>query len=188
MMRQDRPALARAFGGLYTRMMVTGAPSPAEALDSPRISVVQTGQGESAAWSAEVVGLPECSATGATPEEAVRRAWAALEGWRVRVVEDESGPRDDQTRHSGRLLIRMPATLHDALAQTAKDEGVSLNQFITSALASAVEWRSRRPASSPPREEQPSGRSLRIALAANLAAVTIAALVAIVLLVAWGAG
>ncbi len=43
--------------------------------------------------------------------------------------------------HSGRLLVRMPATLHDELANAAETEGVSLNQFITSALADAVEWK-----------------------------------------------
>ena len=43
--------------------------------------------------------------------------------------------------HSGRLLLRMPRTLHAALTQAAERENVSLNQFITDSLASVVGWR-----------------------------------------------
>lgn len=39
---------------------------------------------------------------------------------------------------SGRLLLRMPRTLHAELARRAEQEGTSLNQFITSALASTI--------------------------------------------------
>ena len=42
---------------------------------------------------------------------------------------------------SGRFLIRMPQSLHDALAREAEHEGVSLNTLITNALAGAVGWR-----------------------------------------------
>ena len=42
---------------------------------------------------------------------------------------------------SGRFLIRMPQSLHDALAREAEHEGVSLNTLITNALAGAVSWR-----------------------------------------------
>ena len=39
---------------------------------------------------------------------------------------------------SGRLLLRMPRTLHAELARAAEREGTSLNQFITSALSRTV--------------------------------------------------
>ena len=39
---------------------------------------------------------------------------------------------------SGRLLLRMPRTLHADLAQAAEREGTSLNQFITAALTTKV--------------------------------------------------
>jgi hypothetical protein len=99
-------------------------------------------------------------------------------------------------RHSGKLLVRMPATLHDELARAAEVEGVSLNQWITGALASAVGWRGsgERPAPSgtvegaaaPPDESALglSPRLTRLALAANLAVVLVAAIAAIALLVA----
>lgn len=43
--------------------------------------------------------------------------------------------------HSGRLLLRMPQTLHAELARIAERESVSLNQFITDVLAGALGWR-----------------------------------------------
>jgi len=168
--------------------MALGAPSPVESLTPFRISLVRTGAGAHDLWSAEVDGLPGCSATGATPEEAVRRAWAAAEGTLVQAGEDSSDEAAS-AKHSGRLLVRMPATLHDELARSAKREGVSLNQFITGALASAVEWRVGGRSHEGDRDEQRlTSRSLRIALIANLAAVLLATLVAITLLVAWRAG
>jgi HicB family len=99
-------------------------------------------------------------------------------------------------KHSGKLLVRMPATLHDELARAAEAEGVSLNQWITSALASAVGWRmGERPAPAKGDQDAPgttadprpvlSPRLTRAALAANLVVVLIAALAAIALLVAY---
>jgi hypothetical protein len=46
------------------------------------------------------------------------------------------------TGHSGRLLVRMPSTLHAELAEVARREGVSLNALVIGALSGAVGWRS----------------------------------------------
>jgi antitoxin HicB len=159
---------------------------------SYRISLVRTGDGQEASWLAEVDDLPECSARGATPEEAMQRAWRAVQDsldGRTTEARPEPAP-----RHSGKLLVRMPATLHDELARAAEAEGVSLNQLITGVLASAVEWRSTegspRTASSSSEPPAPGEKRItRLVLAANLAVVSIAAILAIVLLVvAWRAG
>ncbi len=40
--------------------------------------------------------------------------------------------------YSGRILLRMPRSLHRDLADRSRLEGVSLNQFIVTALARAV--------------------------------------------------
>jgi RNA polymerase sigma-B factor len=132
----------------------------------------------------------------------------AVDRMRAAVVEDggEAYPREQematreveepqpqqQSTHSGRLLVRMPQSLHAELARVAEHEGVSLNTLITGALASSVGWRDGavdglsavdagadgdRPASS----QRPRWTS--IALAANLVVVVLAAIVAIVLLV-----
>jgi HicB family len=112
---------------------------------------------------------------------------------------DEAEPSPEAgAKHSGKLLVRMPATLHDELARVAQTEGVSLNQLITGVLASSVGWRGEgvKPvtlrAAAPDTEgaEPPiSPRLTRAALVANLTVVLLAAIAAIVLLVAaWQAG
>lgn len=177
--------------GLYTRNVVRVPSLTGDRAASYRISLVRAGEGPDSPWLAEVDELPECSARGGTPVEAVQRAWAAVEE-RTQAA-DGSAPKP-AARHSGKLLVRMPATLHDELARAAETEGVSLNQMITGILASAVEWRSNnsRRASSPGEaalEQTPSGRLTRVVLAANLTVVLVAAIVAIALLiVAWRAG
>lgn len=42
---------------------------------------------------------------------------------------------------SGRILLRLPSSLHAHLVSEAKREGVSLNQFAAAALAASVGWR-----------------------------------------------
>jgi hypothetical protein len=111
------------------------------------------------------------------------------------------------TSHSGRLLLRMPRTLHAELTRASEREGVSLNQFITDVLAGAVVWRSRPSSNSrtagstgpiqtpgaesltaelsaapPPRRD--SSRLVPLALAANFVVVGVAGIVAVVVLIA----
>jgi hypothetical protein len=92
--------------------------------------------------------------------------------------EPEARP-EKAARHSGRLLVRMPATLHDELARVAETEGVSLNQLITGVLAGAVGWRSDE---DPAPSARGTSRTTRIALVANFVVVGLAAVAAIVLL------
>jgi RNA polymerase sigma-B factor len=131
----------------------------------------------------------------------------AVERMRAAVVDDgaEAYPRDDmatreaeerqpqqgqQSTHSGRLLVRMPQSLHAELARVAEREGVSLNTLITGALASAVSWRDGAVEgldvvdAEARHEPAPARRRFTsVALAANLVVVVLAAIVAIVLLV-----
>jgi len=103
-------------------------------------------------------------------------------------VRDE--PREDATpkqrqrggAYSGRLLLRMPRSLHEELARASDRDGVSLNQFITGALAAAVGWRREdgAPASAP----QPRSGRLTVLLGANLVLVGLAAAAAIGFLIA----
>ena len=130
------------------------------------------------------------------------------EPWRRDHGRAERGPRHPEPRaatsHSGRPL-RMPRTLHAELTKAAERESVSLNQFITDTLASAIAWRGRAntaganstgPIQTPGAESlttQPTGaRSTRrdssrlftLALAANFVVVGVAGIVAIVVLIA----
>lgn len=45
---------------------------------------------------------------------------------------------DDVHNHSGRFVVRIPKTLHRALANAAAENGVSLNMFVATALAHTI--------------------------------------------------
>lgn len=105
---------------------------------------------------------------------------------------DQGEPDQREKAPSGRLLLRMPRTLHAELARAAEREGTSLNGFITGALASTIGWRGEdgELAATPlSRTHAPATRQTRLLLAvlvANAVVVGLAALAALgVLLVAW---
>jgi HicB family len=109
---------------------------------------------------------------------------------------DVPEPKTSQS-HSGRLLLRMPQTLHAELARTAERENVSLNQFITDALAGSLGWRTTGRKSQATRQvrgihadedAEPGAaageheRSGSLLFKVNVAVVLLAAIVAIVVL------
>jgi RNA polymerase sigma factor (sigma-70 family) len=117
---------------------------------------------------------------------------------RAQVGERRGGEKPTQTApeerpkdgHSGRLLLRMPQSLHAELAEAAEREEVSLNQFITNTLAAAMRWH-RPDGQANDAEEEPrsSPRWLPAAIVTNIVVVAIAGIVALVLLVvAWQQG
>jgi RNA polymerase sigma-B factor len=91
--------------------------------------------------------------------------------------------------YSGRFLVRMSSELHEQLAHAAEREQVSLNRFVTDALARSVTSEARRgPAAAAPAAATAGGernprRTLRMVLAANLVLVVLAGTIAVVLLV-----
>jgi predicted RNase H-like HicB family nuclease len=90
---------------------------------------------------AEIEDLPGCMTQGETLDELfaaiqdARRAWieAAYE-----TGQDIPLPRDIDG-YKGKILLRIPRSLHRDLAHAAKREGVSLNQYITGLLAAGVQ-------------------------------------------------
>ena len=46
---------------------------------------------------------------------------------------------------SGRFVLRIPRGLHAELGRQAREEGVSLNQYVATLLAGAAGWRGRIP-------------------------------------------
>ena len=85
-------------------------------------------------------------------------------------------PSEENGSHSGRLLLRMPPSLHSELAQAAERHGMSLNAYITRILLGTIGNEA---------PQRPSGsRLLRYAVIADLVLVAIAALVAVALLIA----
>jgi antitoxin HicB len=99
--------------------------------------------GDDGDWVATIDALPGCTARGTTPDEAIAHASNAVTEWletAKREGKDVPEPKTSQS-HSGRLLLRMPQTLHAELSRAAEREKVSLNQFITDVLAGALGWR-----------------------------------------------
>ncbi len=90
-------------------------------------------------WLAEIPDLPGCMTDGVTPDEALENLEDAKRLWIETMIEDGFDvPEPTQSReYSGKLLVRMPKSLHERLALSASREGVSLNQYVVSRLSSA---------------------------------------------------
>jgi HicB family len=98
----------------------------------------------------------------------------------------------DEKGHSGRLLLRMPRTLHAELAQAAEKRGVSLNQLIVGLLSNSLadgESGSGQSTGGNADTTVRTERRLNIALAVNLVVLIVAGAIAVALLiVAWHEG
>ncbi len=90
-------------------------------------------------YAAEIPDLPGCISQGQDKLEAIemiedaKRCWlesALTDG--VKIIEPVS------SNYSGKLNIRIPKSLHRNLAEQAKDEKVSLNQYIVYQLSRSV--------------------------------------------------
>ncbi len=87
--------------------------------------------------------LPGCSAFGETQQDALEELQDAIAAWIEAAraagnpIPEPSTPSTDH-HHSGKVLVRMPRRLHAQLAQAAKQDDVSLNQYIVYLLSSAA--------------------------------------------------
>ena len=82
---------------------------------------------------------------------------------------------------SGRVLLRLPQSLHGAVAAAAAREGVPLNTFIAGTLAGAVGWREAEGDETPRRTRARRTRSGTL-LVVNAVVVALAALAGLALL------
>jgi antitoxin HicB len=90
---------------------------------------------------ARVEELSGCAAHGKTETEALRNLEEAKELWVSDCLETGSPvpePAVEEVLPSGKWVQRVPRSLHKQLVLTAKQEGVSLNQLVTSVLSEAV--------------------------------------------------
>ena len=150
------------------------------------IVLARAANGAGPGWIATVEELPGCQAHGPTPESAAAGMGDAVERWvrEARTAGRDVPPPGAAAAHSGKLLVRMPRSLHAELFRASEREGTSLNAYIVAALSASVAW--RRPGTSGSAPAPPASRGLSLALKANLVVLAIAAAVAIALLItAW---
>ena len=92
-------------------------------------------------YVAEIEELPGCMTQSETLDEAFKAIEDAQQVWikgTYEMGQDIPLPRDME-EYSGKILVRIPRSLHRNLVQAAKREGVSLNQYIASLLAAGVQ-------------------------------------------------
>jgi antitoxin HicB len=103
----------------------------------PYTVTLKRGTGDGDYWIARILELPHCMTHGDTPEEALRDIEDAKREWLKSNLE-ASLPIPEPVKFTGQYHLRMPPSLHEALALKSDNEDVSLNQFIITALARAV--------------------------------------------------
>ncbi len=91
-------------------------------------------------YVARVVELPDLIMTGDTPEEAVAELESEKREWIEAYLKlGNKMPRPLKSRrYSGKVILRMPPSLHEDLVKIAELEGVSFNQYMVSALSKTV--------------------------------------------------
>jgi RNA polymerase sigma-B factor len=189
-----RPAAAKSPAGRFRRRdSATGGVRRGGAADASyppyHLRVIRDHENaEGHEWTAQAEELPGCEAHGDSPEEAVRRIGDAIDEWIDDAVASGREVPDPRAAasYSGRLMLRMPRSLHAELAGAAEREGVSLNNFIAGSLQRALA--APADATGEALEDDASdGRSvpalLRVALSINLVVVLVAGVVAVVILV-----
>ena len=83
-------------------------------------------------YYARVLEFDGCQSTGETFEEAYKNIQEAMEGWIEAKLEGgfEIPKPLKKEKFSGKFVIRIPKSLHYRLSVEAKEEDVSLNQYI----------------------------------------------------------
>jgi antitoxin HicB len=161
-----------------------------------RISVTRDDEDEARPWRAAVEELAGCDARGASAAEAVAHIPNALAEWVAgahAAGREIPEPRDTRA-YSGKLLLRMPQSLHGELAQAAERDNVSLNAYINGLLAASMAWRqaggveleAAADGRFDPALAESAARRQRLimtGLVVNLALVAVAAIVALGLLI-----
>lgn len=81
--------------------------------------------------------LEGCMTTGDTVEEAVNDFPDAMRAWlesSIRLGNAIPKPLRSR-RYNGKIILRMPPSLHESLMLKAAEQGVSLNQYLVASLA-----------------------------------------------------
>ena len=108
-------------------------------LDYP-FSVHHLSEEDGGGFLIEFPDLPGCMADGETVEQAIEEARGAVDSW-MKTAEEFGDPiptPNTLNSYSGQWRLRVPKSLHAALARRAKQENVSLNSFAAVLLAKGL--------------------------------------------------
>ncbi len=95
--------------------------------------------GKGTYWVARIAELPHCMIHGDNPEEAVKEIEEVKKDWiKSNLKKGFSIPEPCSRKYSGKMILRVSPSLHKLLVQRAKVEGISLNQYMSTSLATSV--------------------------------------------------
>ncbi len=114
-----------------------------------RIEVEFDSEGE--CFAARIPDLPGCVAAAPSWEELDDALLDAKRAWIETALALGRHIPEPAREYSGRFVLRMPKWLHEALAEEASRQGVSLNQYVVTELAARTGHGvlSKRPPSRP---------------------------------------
>ncbi|MEK7281751.1 MAG: type II toxin-antitoxin system HicB family antitoxin [Chloroflexota bacterium] len=114
------------------------------------IILEQWDDGKGPYWVARVAELPHCLLHGDTPEEAVKEIEEVKMDWiKSNLRRGLPVPEPRPRKYSGQIRLRITPSLHKLLTYRAETEGMSLNQYMATVLATsagtAIEYPRARP-------------------------------------------
>lgn len=101
-------------------------------------SVVKVKNGDDVFWAAKSNVLKGVVGQGETAEEAITELTVTEAGWLESALENGDEippvPLQELYRSSGKLLLRLASYTHEDAARIAKEQGISLNQYLNDAV------------------------------------------------------
>lgn len=96
--------------------------------------------GEDGTYTAEILEFPGCYAEGDTAQEAITNLESAASSWIEAALEQGQEIPSPIAAHgySGKTHLRLAKSIHKQAARFAERDGVSLNQFFSTAIAARV--------------------------------------------------
>jgi antitoxin HicB len=107
-------------------------------------------EAEGGGYLIEFPDLAGCVSDGATPEEALANGMDAMASW-LHAAALHGDPIPEPITHqqesafNGKILLRVPRSMHGRLVSRARQEGVSLNQLTLALVAEGMGARSLNP-------------------------------------------
>ena len=104
------------------------------------VTIDRDDDGRGVYYTARFIELPHLLMTGATPAEALEELESVKKEWMEEYLKlgNKMPLPLKHRKYSGKIILRMPPSLHENLVKMAELEGVSFNQYMVSALSMSV--------------------------------------------------